>query len=183
MVWVQCMIHCYLSYHLCHCYDISLTSLCRLVWKHWSYRMLVTNSLSSMCLRWRPSSQFSIMQYLKLNILSIDVFLRLWEYLHSIVSSSTNRKMSLYPLFTVRPIYDDTKGMFYNIFFGYDTAGVIWDTLVKIPPQAIHYALTCNSKTVFVNVKTCSPTKQMTGKTIILMNMHDPTWICRLMKF
>ena len=39
-------------------YIISLSSLCRLIWKHWTTKMLVRYMMPSVCLRLRQFSQF-----------------------------------------------------------------------------------------------------------------------------
>ena len=51
-------------------YTISLSSLCRLTWRHWTNKMLVRYMLPSVCLRLRLFSQLSFIQYMGLCILS-----------------------------------------------------------------------------------------------------------------
>ena len=41
-------------------YTISLSSLCRLIWKHWTTKMLVRYMMPSVCLRLRQLSQLSL---------------------------------------------------------------------------------------------------------------------------
>ena len=41
-------------------YTISLSSLCRLIWKHWTTKMLVRYMMPSVCLRLRQFSQLSL---------------------------------------------------------------------------------------------------------------------------
>ena len=45
---------------------ISLSSLCRLTWRHWTNKMLVRYMLSRVCLRLRQLSQSSFIQYMGL---------------------------------------------------------------------------------------------------------------------
>ena len=47
-------------------YTISLSSLCRLIWRHWTTEMLVWYMLPSVCLRLRQFSQLSFVQYMVL---------------------------------------------------------------------------------------------------------------------
>ena len=50
-------------------YTISLSSLCRLIWRHWTNKML-NNILPSVCLRLRLFSQVSFIQYMGLCVFS-----------------------------------------------------------------------------------------------------------------
>ena len=52
-------------------YTISLSSLCRLIWRHWTNTMLVRYMLPSVCLRLRLFSQLSLIQYMGLCIFSL----------------------------------------------------------------------------------------------------------------
>ena len=47
-------------------YTISLSSLCRLIWRHWTNKMLVRYMLPCVCLRLRLFSQLSFIQYMVL---------------------------------------------------------------------------------------------------------------------
>ena len=51
-------------------YTISLSSLCRLIWRHWTNKMLVRYMLPSVCLRLRLFSQLSSFQYMGLCVFS-----------------------------------------------------------------------------------------------------------------
>ena len=44
-------------------YTISLSSLCKLIWRHWTYKMPVRYILSSVWVRWSIFSPLSIIQY------------------------------------------------------------------------------------------------------------------------
>ena len=57
--------------HLIADYPISLSSLCRLIWRHWSAKMLVRYMLSSVCLRFGQFSQLSFIQYMELCVFSL----------------------------------------------------------------------------------------------------------------
>ena len=46
-------------------YNISLSSLYRLVWKHWKHTMLIRYILLSVCLRLIPFQQLSLIQYME----------------------------------------------------------------------------------------------------------------------
>ena len=52
-------------------YTISLSSLCILIWRHWTTKMLVRYMLPSVCLRSRQFSQLSYIQYLELCVFSL----------------------------------------------------------------------------------------------------------------
>ena len=56
-----------------HC--ISLSSLWRLIWRHWTSKMLVRYMLSSVCLRSSQFSQLSFIQYMGLCVVSLPNFL------------------------------------------------------------------------------------------------------------
>ena len=50
---------------------ISLSSLCRPIWRHWTTKMLVRYMLPSVCLRLRRFSQLSFIQYTGLCVFSL----------------------------------------------------------------------------------------------------------------
>ena len=50
-------------------YIISLSSLCRLIWRHWTTKMLVRYLMPSVCLRLRQFSHISVIQYMGLCVL------------------------------------------------------------------------------------------------------------------
>ena len=52
-------------------YTISLSSLCRLIWRHWTNKMLVRYMLPNVCLRLRQFSQLSFIQYMGLCVFSL----------------------------------------------------------------------------------------------------------------
>ena len=74
-------------------YTISLSSLCRLIWKHWTTKMLVRYMMLSVCLRLRQFSQLSLYSLygavcLQLTQFSCDDR----ENVYFILLSSSNRK-------------------------------------------------------------------------------------------
>ena len=52
-------------------YTTSLSSLYRLIWRHWTNRMFVRYMLPSVCLRLRLFSQLSFIQYMGLCVFSL----------------------------------------------------------------------------------------------------------------
>ena len=52
-------------------YTISLSSLCILMWRHWTTKMLVRYVLACVCLRLRQLSQLSYSQYMGLCVFSL----------------------------------------------------------------------------------------------------------------
>ena len=52
-------------------YTISLSSLCRLIWRHWTNKMLVRYMLPSVSLRLRLFLQLSFVQYMGLRVFSL----------------------------------------------------------------------------------------------------------------
>ena len=55
-------------------YNISLSSLCKLIWRHWTYKMLVRYILSSVWVRLSIFSAFSIKQFVGLYVFSLPIF-------------------------------------------------------------------------------------------------------------
>ena len=84
-------------------YTISLSSLCKLIWKQWTYEMPVRYILSSVWVRLGIFSQLPIIQYMGLCVFSLPISLVLIEriyilsYYHHQIGS-----MNYYPLFGVR---------------------------------------------------------------------------------
>ena len=56
-------------------YTISLSSLCKLIWRHWTYKMLVRYILSSVGVRLSIFSPLSIIQYVWLYVFSLPIYL------------------------------------------------------------------------------------------------------------
>ena len=84
-------------------YTIPLSSLCRLIWRHWTNKMLVRYMLPSVCLRLRLFSQLSFIQNIGLCVFSLHnslvMIVRMCtsSYHHHQIGS-----MNHWPLFRVR---------------------------------------------------------------------------------
>ena len=61
--------------HLLAHYTISWFPLCRVIWKHGTYKMLVRYILSSICLRLSLFSRLSVMQYMGLCVFTLSISL------------------------------------------------------------------------------------------------------------
>ena len=110
-------------------YTISLSSLCKLIWKHWTTKMLVRYMMPSVCLRLRQFSQLSLYSLygavcLQLTQLSCDDR----ENVYFILLSSSNRKYESLPLFRVRSWNNGMRCMSYyvlmNLWYDYIAS---WD--------------------------------------------------------
>ena len=80
-------------------YIISLSSLCKLIWRHWTYKMPARYILSSVWVRLRIFSPLSIIQYLGLCVFSLPI--PLWwlrEYIYFVLLTSSNRKYEQLPI-------------------------------------------------------------------------------------
>ena len=91
-------------------YTISLSSLCKLIWGHWTYEMTVRYILSSVWVRLSIFSQLSIIQYMGLCVFSWLISLVMIEriytlsYYHHQIGS-----MNYCPLFRVRSWYNGMR--------------------------------------------------------------------------
>ena len=85
-------------------YTISLSSLCKLIWRHWTYKMPVRYILSSVWARLSIFSLLSIIQYVGLYVLQLTHFsCDDWENLYTLsVYHHEIGSMNYYPLFRVR---------------------------------------------------------------------------------
>ena len=79
---------------------ISLSSLCKLIWRHWTYKMPVRYIFSSVWVRLSTFSQLSIMQFMGLCVFSLPISLVMIEMYHIyfVLLSSSNRKYELLPI-------------------------------------------------------------------------------------
>ena len=97
-------------------YTISSSSLCKLIWRHWTYKMPVRYILSSVWVRLTIFSQLSIIQYMGLCVFSLPISLVMIEriytlsYYHHQIGS-----MIYYPLFRVRSWNNGMRCMFFCI--------------------------------------------------------------------
>ena len=65
-------------------YTISLSSLCKLIWRHWTYKMPVRYILSSVWVRLNIFSPLSIIQYVGLYVFSLPISLVMIERIYII---------------------------------------------------------------------------------------------------
>ena len=97
-------------------HTISLSSLCRPIWSHWTTKMLVRYRLPSVCLRLRRFSQLSFIQYLGLCVFSLPnspvtiVRMCALSYYHHQTGS-----MNHWPLFRVRSWNNGMRFMSYYV--------------------------------------------------------------------
>ena len=63
-------------------YTISLSSLCKLFWRHWTYKMPLRYILSSVWVRLSIFSPFSIIQYVGLYVFSLPISLVMIERIY-----------------------------------------------------------------------------------------------------
>ena len=81
-------------------YTISLSSLCKLIWRHWTYKMPVRYILSSVWVRLNIFYPLSTIQYVGLYVFSLPISLVMIEridiYTYVLLLSS-NRKYELLP--------------------------------------------------------------------------------------
>ena len=63
-------------------YTISLSSLCKLIWRHWTYKMPVRYILSSVWVRLSIFSPLSIIQYVGLYVFSLPISLVMIEIIY-----------------------------------------------------------------------------------------------------
>ena len=65
-------------------YTISLSSLCKLIWRQWTYKMPVTYILSSVWVRLSIFSPLSIIQYVGLCVFSLPIPLVMIERMYKL---------------------------------------------------------------------------------------------------
>ena len=65
-------------------YTIVLSSVCKLIWGHWIYKMPVRYILSSVWIRLSTFSQLSIIQYMGLCVFSLPISLVLIERIYAL---------------------------------------------------------------------------------------------------
>ena len=85
-------------------HTISLSSLCKLIWGHWTYEMPVRCILSSVWVRLSIFSQLFIIQYMGLCVFSSPVSLMMIEIIYTLSYYHHHQiwSMNYYPLFMVR---------------------------------------------------------------------------------
>ena len=99
---------------------ISLSALCKLIWRHWTFKMAVRYILSSVWVRLSTFSQLCIIQYMGLCVFSLPISLVMIEriytvscYHHQIAS------MNYYPLFRVRSWNNGVRCMSFIFLWEY----------------------------------------------------------------
>ena len=70
------------SYSFVLQYTISLSSLCKLIWRHWTYKMPVRYILSGVWVRLSIFSPLSIIKYVGLYVFSLPIFLVMIERIY-----------------------------------------------------------------------------------------------------
>ena len=101
-------------------YTISLSSLCKFIWGHWTYEMPVRYILSSVWVRLSIFFQLSIIQYMGLCVFSLPISFVMIEriytlsYYHHQIGSMNN-----YPLFRVRSWNNGMRCMSLYILIGW----------------------------------------------------------------
>ena len=86
-------------------YTISLSSLCKFIWRHWTYKMPVRYILSSVWVRLSIFSPLSIIQYVGLYVFCLPISLVMIERIYTYTLSYYHNQigcMNYYPLFRVR---------------------------------------------------------------------------------
>ena len=102
---------------------ISLSSLCKLIWRHWTYKMPVRYILSSVWLRLSIFSQLSIIQYMGLCVFSLPISLVMIEMIYTFSHHHHQiGSMNYYPLFRARSWNNGMRCM--SIFLLY----YFWDS-------------------------------------------------------
>ena len=95
---------------------ISLSSLCRHIWRHWTNKMIVRCMLPSVCLRLRQFSKLSFIKYMVLCVFSLPnspvmiVRMRTLSYHHHQTGSINH-----WPLFRVRSWNNGMRCMSYYV--------------------------------------------------------------------
>ena len=106
-------------------YTISLLSLCKLIWRHWSYKMPIKYILSRVWVWLSTFSRLFIIQYmglwvfrLPISLVMIERIYTLSHYHHEIGS------MNYYPLFRVRSWNNGMRCMSLNILMLLEAARI-----------------------------------------------------------
>ena len=97
-------------------YTISSSSLCKLIWRHWTYKMPVKYILSSVWVRLSIFSQLSILQYMGLCVFTLPIPLVMSERIYNLSYHHHQiGSMIYYPLFGVRSWNNGMRCMFLYI--------------------------------------------------------------------
>ena len=118
---VQCMMSSNIIRLFVH-NTISLSSLCKLNWRHWTYKMPVRYMLSSVWVRLSIFFQLSIIQYMGMCVFSLPISLVMIEMIYTLSYYHHQiRSMNYYPLFRARSSNNGMRCM--SIFLLYS----FWD--------------------------------------------------------
>ena len=85
-------------------YTIPLSSMCKLIWRHWTYKMPVRYILSSVWVRLSIFSPLSIIRYVGLYVFSLPISVVMIERIYIYALSYYHHQigyMNYYPLFRV----------------------------------------------------------------------------------
>ena len=99
-------------------YTISLSSLCKLIWRHWIYKMPVRYILSSVWVRVSIFSSLSIIQYVGLYDFSLPISLAMIERIYIpflIIIIKSEVWTIFYPLFRIRSWNNGVRCMSFYI--------------------------------------------------------------------
>ena len=99
-------------------YTISLSLLCKFLWRHWTYKMPVRYILSSVWVRLSIFSPLSIIQYMGLCVFSLPISLVIIEIIYIHTLSYYHHQigsMNYYPLFRVRSWNNGVRCMSFYI--------------------------------------------------------------------
>ena len=99
-------------------YTISLSSLCKLIWRHWTYKMPVRYILSSVWVRLSIFSPLSIIQYVGLYVFSLPISFVMIERIYIYTLSYYHHQigsMNYYPLFRARSWSNGVRCMSFYI--------------------------------------------------------------------
>ena len=115
-------------------YDtISLSSLCKLIWRHWTYKMPVRYILSSVWVRLSIFSQLSILQYTGLCVFGLPC--DDWDDIYFVLLSASNRKYELlvyYQLFRARSWNNGMRCMsIFLLYYFWDSQHSIKNSYIK----------------------------------------------------
>ena len=97
-------------------YTISLSSMCKLICRHWTYKMPVRYILSSVWVRLSTFSPLSIIQYVGLYVFSLPISLVMIENIYTL--SYYHHQiwgMNYYPLFRVKSWNNGVRCMSFYI--------------------------------------------------------------------
>ena len=104
-------------------YPSSFSSLCKLIWGHWTYKISGRYILSSVWVRLSIFSQLSVIQYMGLCVFSLPISLVMIERIYTLSFYHLRiGSMNFYPLFRVRSWNNGVRCMFFHILIGWKWA-------------------------------------------------------------